>query len=79
MLTPKGDSLNNYAFPAEKKHVFLDAARRSWDQKSPKNQSKNGTQDGMHLGTDFSTILVDLGGQDGAMLALVSHTEGILC
>ena len=40
----------------------------SWEQKSIKNRSKNGIQDGMHLGIDFSMILVDFGCQLGGKM-----------
>ena len=35
------------------------------EPKSTKNLSKNGIQDGMHLGIDFSMIVLDFGGQVG--------------
>ena len=37
----------------------------SWEQKSTKNEAKNGIQDDIHLGIDFGTILVDFGHQVG--------------
>ena len=37
----------------------------SWEQKSTKNRSKNGAQDGMHLGIDFGAMLVDFWSQVG--------------
>ena len=39
--------------------------RPSWEPKPTKNRSKNGVQDGMHLGIDFLAILVDFGYQVG--------------
>ena len=33
----------------------------SWEQKSIKNRSKNGIQDVVHLGIDFSQIFADFG------------------
>ena len=37
-----------------------------WKQKSIKNRSKNDVKNGMHLGIDFSSILVDFGTQVGS-------------
>ena len=53
-------------FPIE----FNDFSRfgdRFWEAKSTKNPLKNGFQDEMHLGINFLRILVDSGGQVGAM------------
>ena len=33
----------------------------SWEQKSITNRPKNGIQDGVHLGIDFSQIFADFG------------------
>ena len=44
---------------------FSGSGGPSWEQKSIKNRSKNGIQDGMHLGIDFWMILLDLGCQVG--------------
>ena len=33
----------------------------SWEQKAIKNRSKNGVQDGVHLGIDFPWIFADFG------------------
>ena len=49
-------------FSENMKNVF---GARSWEQKSTKNLSKNGIQDGTHLGIDFSMILMDFGRQVG--------------
>ena len=38
---------------------FSGSGGLSWEQKSIKNRSKNGIQDGMHLGIDFLMLLVD--------------------
>ena len=44
---------------------FSGSVGAGWEQTSTKNQSKNGVQDGMHLGIDFLAILVDFGCQVG--------------
>ena len=44
---------------------FSSLGGRSWEQNSTKNLSKHGIQDGMHLGSDFSLMLMNLGGQVG--------------
>ena len=49
--------------------VLKDLGGRSWHQKSIENQPKKELNLGRPLGIHFSCILVDLGGQDGAMLA----------
>ena len=49
--------------------VLKDLGDRSWHQKSIENQPKKELNLGRPLGIHFSCILVDLGSQDGAMLA----------
>ena len=49
----------------------------SWEQKSIQNRSKNGFQDGMHLGTDFVSILVVFGNQVGMENPPKSIQKGI--
>ena len=44
---------------------FSDFEGRSWEQKSTKDRSKNGIQDGVHLGIDLLVILLDFGYQVG--------------
>ena len=44
---------------------FSDFEGRNWEQKSTRNRSRNGVQDGWHLGIDFWTILVHFGRQVG--------------
>ena len=67
--TSNGDFLKNHRFPFGKTMVLKDLGGRSWHQKSIENQPKKELNLGRPLGIHFSCILVDLGGQDGAMLA----------
>ena len=46
---------------------FQDPGIDFWEAKSTKNRLKNGFQDEIHLGINFLRILVDSGGQVGAM------------
>ena len=57
------------SFSIGKTMVLKDLGGRSWHQKSIENQPKKELNLGRPLGIHFSCILVDLGGQDGAMLA----------
>ena len=49
-----------------REHDFRGSGGRSWDPKSIKNRSKNGIENGRHLGIDFWSILRGLGWQVGA-------------
>ena len=62
---PKSQKIlkNQYNF-----NDFWGSRGPSWEPKSTKNRSKKEVILGRHLGIDFSWILVDFGGQDGAKL-----------
>ena len=56
-------------FFLRKNNDFEGSGDGSWDQKSINNRSKNHVNMRRHLGLDFSSILMDLGGQVGTKLA----------
>ena len=64
MWTSNGEFSKNLVFPKEN-NVFWHQMGPSWEPKPTKNRSKNGVQDGWHLGIDFSWILIDFGRQVG--------------
>ena len=65
------------SFSIGKTMVLKDLGGRSWHQKSIKNRLKKELNLGRPLGIDFSRILVDFGGQDGAMLAPKINNKSI--
>ena len=64
MFTWKGD-FSKIVLWLQRGLDFSGSGGPSWEQKSTKNRSKNGVQDGMHLGIDFSHISMDFGRQVG--------------
>ena len=64
MLTSKGD-FSRIVLSLQRGLVLQDQEGRIWEQKRSKNRSKNEVNKGRHLGIDFPSILVDLGGQVG--------------
>ena len=61
MLSSKGVFLKKPCFSVGKIRFF----DIQWVEVGSKNRSKNGIQDGVHLGIDFRPILVDSGSQVG--------------
>ena len=65
MLTWKAD-FSKIVLSLQRGLDFSDLGGRSWDEKATKKLSKNGNQDGRHLGIDSRSILVDFWCQVGA-------------
>ena len=62
MSTWKGD-FSKIVLSLQQGFNFSSSVGPSWKQTSTENRSKNGAQDGMHLGIDCHSILVGFGVQ----------------
>ena len=62
MLTWKAD-FSKIVLSLQRRIDFSSSAGPSWEQTSTEHRSKNGAQDGMHLGIDCHSILVGFGMQ----------------
>ena len=76
MLTWKGD-FSKIVLWLQRGLDFSGSGGRSWEEKPIKDRSKSGIQDGMHLGTDFVSILVVFGCQVGMENPPKSIQKGI--